>query len=147
MSLWVCGMLMLALAQNTTYMLIWSKQVFILWLNELHTSYWASHIHFETFSQPSHAHLSFVPKGNAQHPPTTNHLGRSCVFSSCKRLGVCFALGLVVVIRIQCCAPVPPLGFPRIYEGWSIDVMLLWKAVSVVWTFCDNQFSIHTKSV
>lgn len=47
------------------------------------------------------------------------------VFSSCKRTGVFLASGLVVVVIIECCTLVPPLGFPRIYERWSIDVMKL----------------------
>ncbi len=48
------------------------------------------------------------------------------VFSSCKRTGVFLASGLVVVVVIiECSTLVPPLGFPRIYEGWSLDVMML----------------------
>lgn len=49
------------------------------------------------------------------------------MFSSCKRMGVFLASGFVVVVIIEYCILVPPLGFPRICEGRSVIVIKLEK--------------------
>lgn len=67
--------------------------------------------------------LFVVPKENAEGSPATNHL--KCCVSSCKGMGVFLAPGLAAAVIIEWRTPVPPLGFPKIYEGRYIDVMKL----------------------
>lgn len=63
------------------------------------------------------------------------------MFSSCKKMGVFLAFGLVVVVIIECCLLVPPLGFPRIYEGWSVIVIKLDMLGGLGRLINSNQFS------
>lgn len=78
---------------------------------------------FSNFSQMSNANLFVAPKGIAEGSPATNHL--KCRVSSCKGMGVFLASGLAAAVIIEWRTPVPPLGFPKIYEGRHIGVIKL----------------------
>ena len=62
------------------------------------------------------------------------------MFSSCKRMGVFLSSGIVVVVIIECCTLVPPLGFPRIYEGcplmwYSFEKHMVWSGQVAIINF------------
>lgn len=90
------------------------------------------------FTHTFKANLTFASQGIAECPVYKSVWGH--MFSSCKSTGMFLAWGVVVVVIIECCTLVPPLGFPRIYEGcplmwYSFEKHLVWSWQAAIINF------------